>query len=145
MRAQHSSSLEGYDLLPLSAILDIGLTDADAIVAAGESPEAADSEHVVRDRFISVPFLSDRPFEFSKFEHFLNHQLSENVFRAKGILWFSDQPKRYIFQLAGKRCSLSPDARQPPTQNQIVLIGRQLDVLKIHQQLSNCLTMVPRR
>ncbi|MEM6452619.1 MAG: GTP-binding protein [Cyanobacteria bacterium P01_D01_bin.105] len=138
-------SLEVDDSLPLSAILDIGLTDAEAIVDAGGTPEEVASEHVVRDRFISVPFFSDRPFEFSKFEHFLNHQLSEKIFRAKGILWFSGQPKRYIFQLAGKRCSLQPDARQAPTQNQIVLIGRQLDVLTIHQQLSNCLTVANRQ
>lgn len=138
-------SLESGEALPLNAILDIGLTDADALTETVGTMEASASEHVVRDRFISVPFVSDRPFELSKFEHFLNYQLSENIFRAKGILWFSGQPKRYIFQLAGKRCSLQPNEQQAPTQNQIVLIGRQLDVLKIHQQLSNCLTLPARR
>ena len=135
---------EATDTLPLSAILDIGLSDANTIAEAAGTPEKVSSEHVVRDRFISIPFFSDRPFELSKFEHFLYHQLSENIFRAKGILWFEGQPKRYIFQLAGKRCSLQPDSRQRPSQNQIVLIGRQLDVLKIHQQLNNCLTVVSR-
>ena len=145
LRCSLEASEETNASLPLSAILDIGLADAGAIAEAAGTPEQASSEHVARDRFISVPFFSDRPFEFSKFEHFLNHQLSENISRAKGILWFAEQPKRYIFQLSGKRCSLQPDSQQRPTQNQIVLIGRQLDVLKIHQQLSNCLTVAQRQ
>ena len=140
LRCSLEKTEETGDLIPLSAILDIGLADANAIIEAAETPEKRFSKHVVRDRFISIPFFSDRPFALSKFEHFLNQQLSENIFRAKGILWFEGQPTRYIFQLAGKRFSLQPDSRQRPTQNQLVIIGRQLDILKIHQQLSNCLT-----
>ena len=98
------------------------------------------SDHVASDRFVSIPFRSDRPFNLTKFEHFLMQQLPSNIFRAKGILWFEGQPKRYIFQLSGKRCNLSPDSQQRPTENQLVFIGRQLNPLQLHQQLSNCLT-----
>lgn len=87
-----------------------------------------------------MPFRSDRPFDLAKFEHFLMQQLPSNIFRAKGILWFKEQPKRYIFQLSGKRCSLSPDSQQRPTENQLIIIGRQLDPLRIYQLLNNCLT-----
>ncbi|MEM6868341.1 MAG: GTP-binding protein, partial [Cyanobacteria bacterium P01_C01_bin.121] len=59
---------EAGDTLPLSAILDIGLSDANTIAEAAGAPEKVSSEHVVRDRFISIPFFSDRPFELSKFE-----------------------------------------------------------------------------
>ncbi|EDX84548.1 CobW/P47K family protein [Synechococcus sp. PCC 7335] len=132
-------SLETSAALPLSAILDVGLSDAETYVLS----EQQISNHIVSDRFVSVPFRSDRPFDFTRFEHFLMHQLPENIFRAKGILWFENQPQRYIFQLAGKRCSLSPDTQTPPMQNQLVFIGHKLNPLQIHQYLGNCLTGQP--
>ncbi|PZO46214.1 MAG: hypothetical protein DCF15_20590 [Phormidesmis priestleyi] len=131
-----SCSLQSSSDLPLSAILDVGLADIETYSLS----ERELSNHLVSDRFVSLPFRSDRPFDFIKFEHFLRHQLSENIFRAKGILWFQGQDQRYIFQLAGKRLSLSPDAQTRPTQNQLVIIGHQLNPLQLHQQLSNCLT-----
>ncbi|CAN5639318.1 GTP-binding protein [soil metagenome] len=129
-------SLQTSPELPLSAILDVGLADVETYLLS----EREFSDHLVSDRFVSIPFRSDRPFDFTRFEHFLMHQLSENIFRAKGILWFEGQDQRYIFQLAGKRLSLSPDAQTRPTQNQLVIIGHQLNPLQLHQQLSNCLT-----
>lgn len=99
------------------------------------------SDHLVSDNFVSMPFRSDRPFDYIKFEHFLMQQLPETIFRAKGILWFKDQPQRYIFQLAGKRCSLSPDNQTPPEQNQLIFIGHKLSPLQIQQQLINCLAI----
>lgn len=129
-------SLEYSFDLPLLAILDIGLADPKTHLLS----EREFSDHLVSDRFISIPFRSDRSFDLTKFDYFLMHQLSDHIFRAKGILWFEGQPQRYIFQLAGKRCSLSVDPQARPTQNQLVIIGQQLNPLQIHQQLSNCLT-----
>jgi G3E family GTPase len=140
-------SLETSAALPLSAILDVGLADVDTYLLTKKDltqkalvTKRDVSDHLERDRFISIPFRSDRPFELAKFEHFLTQQLPDSVFRAKGILWFEGQDQRYIFQLAGKRFNLSLGAQQRPTQNQLVLIGRQLNPLQLHQQLSNCLT-----
>jgi G3E family GTPase len=131
-----SCSLESSSDLPLSAILDVGLADAETYVLS----EREISSHLASDRFVSIPFSSDRPFDLTKFEHFLMHQLSENVFRAKGILWFEGQDQQYVFQLAGKRCSLSVSPQARPSKNQLVIIGHQLDPIQIHQQLGNCLT-----
>ncbi len=129
--------------LPLSAILDVGLADVETYllserVLSGKL-SVQPSEHLANDGFVSLPFRSDRPFDLIRFEHFLMHQLSDNIFRAKGILWFEGQDHRHIFQLAGKRIDLFLDTQQRPTQNQLILIGRQLNPLQIHQQLSNCL------
>ena len=134
--ASQETAQETAAPLPLSAILDVGLADAETYLLS----ERKLSEHIVSDRFVSIPFQSDRPFDLAKFEHFLMKQLPSNIFRAKGILWFEGQPKRYIFQLSGKRCKLSPDSQERPTQNQLVLIGRHLNPLQLHQQLNNCLT-----
>ena len=140
-----SCSLQNTPSLPLSAILDVGLFDSETYTFLEEEISQRDlSDHLVSDNFVSIPFRSDRPFDFAKFENFLMQQLPETVFRAKGILWFEDQPQRYILQLAGKRCSLSPDNQPLTSHNQLVFIGHKLNPLQIHQQLINCLTSTKR-
>ena len=66
-------------------------------------------------------------------------QMPQNVFRAKGILWFSDSDLLHIFQLSGPRYNLDTDEWFSPPKNQLVFIGRNLDVTCIQQQLNNCL------
>ncbi|NER82516.1 MAG: GTP-binding protein, partial [Leptolyngbya sp. SIO1D8] len=97
------------------------------------------STHLPQDGFVAVPFKSDRPFNLTKFEHFLMTQLPATVFRAKGILWFEKDAESHIFQLSGKRCSISPEPWKTTPQNQLVFIGRQLNPLQLHQHLTNCL------
>jgi G3E family GTPase len=126
------------DRLPLSALLDVGappiqLPEGELAVQARTSP------HLTRDGFVSVPFKSDRPFQVEKFQHFLTAQMPLDVFRAKGILWFDGEDQRHIFQLSGKRCSINPEPWTAQPQNQLVFIGRQLNPLQLHQQLTNCL------
>lgn len=124
--------------LPLSVLLDVGGATAPTALPE-QSLEEAEPTHLVQDGFVSVPFKSDRPFGLTKFEHFLTTQLPMNVFRAKGILWFEGECDRYIFQLSGQRCSITPEPWTTPPQNQLVFIGRQLNPLQLHQQLTNCL------
>jgi G3E family GTPase len=95
---------------------------------------------LTQDGFVSVPFKSDRPFHLAKSSStFLMAQMPVDVFRAKGILWFEGEEQRHIFQLSGKRCSINPEPWTTPPQNQLVFIGRQLNPLQLHQQLTNCL------
>jgi G3E family GTPase len=74
-----------------------------------------------------------------KFQQFLDHQLPESVFRAKGILWFDESPKRHIFHLSGKRFSLDDEDWKGQPKNQLVLIGQNLDHETLKQQLQDCL------
>jgi G3E family GTPase len=99
------------------------------------------SDHLENDGFTSLSFQSDRPFEIKKFQHFLDNQLSENVFRAKGILWFKESPKRHIFHLSGKRFSLDDDEWKGAPKNQLVLIGQGLDHDTLRAQIQDCLGM----
>ncbi|MCA6522289.1 MAG: GTP-binding protein, partial [Pseudanabaena sp. M135S2SP2A07QC] len=89
--------------------------------------------------FISVSFQSDRQFDLDKFTHFLDKVMPVDVFRAKGVLSFSAQDMRFIFQLSGKRYELNYDHRKKPIDNQLVLIGRNLDAQSLQQQLQECL------
>jgi G3E family GTPase len=136
------SLTEEGDRLPLSALLDVGLAappirSLEAETGVQALPEK--SPHLARDGFVSVPFKSDRPFNLTKFEHFLMAQMPVDVFRAKGILWFEGEEQRHIFQLSGKRCSITPEPWTTTPQNQLIFIGRQLNPLQLHQQLTNCL------
>lgn len=153
-----------YGKVPLPLILDVGLTPTTEYLAqVGESNsghhhhshnlevDKSDSEHhhhhhhhhshhLENDGFMSVSFQSDRPFSVDKFEHFLTEEMPQNVFRAKGILWFNDRAEdRYIFQLSGARYDMQYEPWQTQPHNQIVFIGRHLDTTEIRQKLEQCL------
>ncbi|MEP0929217.1 MULTISPECIES: GTP-binding protein [Cyanophyceae] len=97
------------------------------------------SDHLAIDGFTSLSFASDRPFAIRKFQNFLDNLLPESVFRAKGILWFDESPKRHIFHLSGKRFSLDDDQWKGEPKNQLVLIGQGLDHDTLREQLNACL------
>ncbi|AFY68336.1 cobalamin synthesis protein P47K [Thalassoporum mexicanum PCC 7367] len=97
------------------------------------------SDHLANDGFVAISFQRDRAFDIDKFQNFLDKQLPVDVFRAKGVLWFSGMDNRYVFQLSGKRYELKNDHRELPPFNQLVLIGRNLDQAEIEQNLEACL------
>jgi G3E family GTPase len=99
------------------------------------------SNHLENDGFTSVSIERDKPFDIKKFQFFLDNQLPENVFRAKGILWFNESPKRHIFHLSGKRFSLEDDEWKGTPKNQLVLIGQNLDHEKLRSQIEHCFTL----
>jgi G3E family GTPase len=100
---------------------------------------ASHPDHAGIEGFTSLSFAADGPFALRKFQNFLDNQLPEEVFRAKGILWFNESERRHVFHLAGKRFSID-DSDWPDGQrkNQIVLIGRNLDHDRLRQQLQAC-------
>ena len=99
------------------------------------------SHHLDNDGFTSVSFQSDRPFDIKKFQSFLDNQLPNNIFRAKGILWFDESAKRHVFHLSGKRFSLEDEEWRGEPKTQLVLIGQDLDHDTLKEQLENCLTV----
>ncbi len=88
--------------------------------------------------FTSVSYETFEPFSLRKFQYFLDNQISQNVFRAKGILWFMESDRKHIFHLSGKRFSLDDDEWTKEKSNKIVLIGKNLDHRTIKNQLSSC-------
>jgi G3E family GTPase len=97
------------------------------------------SDHLDNDGFVSISFQSDKPFDVHKFENFLTEEMPENVFRAKGILWFSDSELRHIFQLSGPRYTLHAHEWPNQPKNQVVFVGRKLDTNEIYTKLNKCL------
>ena len=88
--------------------------------------------------FTSISFETSEPFSLRKFQYFLDNQISQNVFRAKGILWFVESEKKHIFHLSGKRFSLDDSEWGKERSNKIVLIGKNLDHKTIKNQLDLC-------
>jgi G3E family GTPase len=98
------------------------------------------NNHLENDGFSSISFKSDRPFSICKFQHFLEKLMPDNVFRAKGILWFQESPQRHIFHLIGKRSTIEHSEWPGKKQTQLVLIGQDLDRQKLCDQIENCLS-----
>jgi G3E family GTPase len=96
------------------------------------------SNHLAVDGFTSLSFQSDRPFSIKKFQQFLDNQLPATVFRAKGILWFDESPKRHVFHLSGKRFSLDDTEWTGAPKNQLVLIGQDLNLEQLRSQIEAC-------
>ncbi|HIK07158.1 MAG TPA: GTP-binding protein [Trichormus sp. M33_DOE_039] len=111
---------------PLPLILDVDWFDDDTVFN-------------LDDGFTSVFFQSDKPFSIRKFQYFLDNQLPNNVFRAKGIMWFDESPKKHIFYFCGNRLTFDNDEWKDHPKNQLLLIGRNLDRQTLLLQLENCL------
>jgi G3E family GTPase len=98
----------------------------------------AHPDHQTIEGFTSLSFASDGPFALRKFQNFLDNQMPQGVFRAKGILWFNESERRHVFHLAGKRFSLDDSDWTGPRKNQLVLIGKGLDHPTLRRQLQAC-------
>ncbi len=99
------------------------------------------SHHLENDGFSSISFQYDQPFNIRKFQYFLDNQLDESIFRAKGILWFEESPQRHVFHLSGKRFTLEDEEWRGEKKNQLVLIGQNLDEATLRQQIENCVCL----
>jgi G3E family GTPase len=92
---------------------------------------------------ISFSFEFDRPFIVESFERFVQ-ELSEKekVFRSKGFISISGNPRRAIFHGVNNRFTILWDRlweKDEKRTSQLVFIGRQLDDTKIRRELEKCL------
>jgi G3E family GTPase len=122
--------------VPLPLILGIGSSEADR--HASDRIDC-DHAHLTNDGFEAFSFEAERPFTADKFQRFLE-RLSDNVFRAKGVLWIAESEKRHVFHLVGQRFTLDESRWPGPMRNRLVLIGRNLDTRRLRDELEGCLT-----
>ena len=153
--------------VPLALLLSVGLFESDKVSSPADDPSLDHSDcdhdhgHCSHDHdhshdhghhhhdhnhgdhqdiegFTSLSFQSDGPFALRKFQNFLDNQMPQEVFRAKGILWFNESERRHVFHLAGKRFSIDDTDWTGDRKNQLVLIGRNIDHNKLRKQLKAC-------
>lgn len=142
--------------VPLALILSVGLFESDRCFQEEISHshhhehehhhhnhhkhnhEHQHSDHLDEDGFTSLSFETEQPLDIRKFQYFLDNQLPESVFRAKGILWLKGSPARHIFHLSGKRFGIEDDEWKSTPKNQLVFIGQNLEPEKLRALLKNC-------
>ena len=96
------------------------------------------SDHLHEDGFNSLSFETEKPLDIRKFQYFLDNQLPESVFRAKGILWLKGSNMRHIFHLSGQRFGIEDDDWKGVPKNQLVFIGKDLEQEKLQGLLEDC-------
>ncbi|MFN9618594.1 MAG: CobW family GTP-binding protein [Synechococcaceae cyanobacterium] len=145
--------------VPLGLLLSVGLFASDRL-AAWQAREVAREEafdpedqpqqhdhhshghaHIPElEGFSSVSLAVEAPFDLRRFQHFLDQQLPASVFRAKGVLWFRESPRRHLFHLCGKRFTIDdsdwPEGAERHTK--VVAIGKGLDQAALRAQLEAC-------
>ena len=152
--------------VPLALLLSVGLFESDKVSSADDDPSLDHSDcdhdhgHCSHDHehdhshghdhshehgdhqdiegFTSLSFQSDGPFGLRKFQNFLDNQMPQEVFRAKGVLWFNESERRHVFHLAGKRFSIDDTDWTGDRKNQLVLIGRDINHTTLREQLQAC-------
>ena len=131
----------------LQTIMSVGLFETDTfqfkekMISNQDSHDHSSHSHDLINNiegFTSISFETNEPFSLRKFQNFLDNQISQNVFRAKGILWFMESERKHIFHLSGKRFSLDDCEWENKKSNKIVLIGKDLDHQTIKNQLECC-------
>ena len=131
----------------LQTIMSVGLFETDTfqfkekMISNQDSHDHSSHSHDFINNiegFTSISFETNEPFSLRKFQNFLDNQISQNVFRAKGILWFMESERKHIFHLSGKRFSLDDCEWENEKSNKIVLIGKDLDHQTIKNQLDCC-------
>ncbi len=125
--------------VPLPLILGSDLFNIDKY-SKYDNNKHTHHHHLKDDEFTSISFESNKPFSMQKFQYFLNNQLPDNVFRSKGILWFEESQKRHVFHLTGKRFNIEDEEVKEYFNNQLVLIGQNLDKEKLYKQVIDCLS-----
>lgn len=144
--------------VPLGLLLSVGLFESDRLAAlqAREDDHAThqhhdhhhhhdagghDHAHIPElEGFSSVSLVVHAPFDLRRFQDFLDNQLPESVFRAKGVLWFRESERRHLFHLCGKRFTIDdsdwPEGAERHTK--VVAIGKNLDQPTLKAQLEAC-------
>ena len=139
-------TINGKVSLPL--IMSVGLFQTDKLQNHANTHKHQAHEHQAHEHahehessiegFTSFSYESENPFYLRKFQNFLDNQLPQEIYRAKGILWFKESPIRHIFHLAGKRFSLNDSYWLDKKKNKIVFIGRRIDKDKLFSQMQAC-------
>ena len=140
--------------VPLPLLLSVGLFETDKVVTADAHDHSSHShdhshghdhhdhpDHLAIEGFTSLSFQSKGPFALRRFQNFLDNQMPQEVFRAKGVLWFNESERRHVFHLAGKRFSIDDTDWTGERKNQLVLIGRDLNHDRLREQLQACVAV----
>lgn len=139
--------------VPLERLLDRGAFDISRLELPGPWLDAAPTGRVpVAARHStdieSVSIRLAAPLERSRFMPWLQRLIVErgaDLLRAKGIVAFEGEPKRFVFQAVHMTVDEGLDRPwrdDEPRESRLVFIGRQLDADALRSELAHCLSEV---
>ncbi|MCY9515868.1 CobW family GTP-binding protein [Paenibacillus apiarius] len=115
--------------------------EAGGSLSAAEKPNPIAAEdhnhHHAHDTVTVWTYTMPRAVDSERFEQWLM-SLPLNVYRAKGIVTFTDTTKRYMFQFAYRATEFVPITPQGDVKDVIVVIGEQMDTAAFEQSLLAC-------
>jgi len=104
---------------------------------SGTSHSHAPHSHAPRlhDHVHVLTYYPGRPFASGEFERFLR-ELPDSVYRAKGIVTFTDTATRYLFQFAYRESDFLPITPQKAVPDVVVLIGEDFGEAEMRARLA---------
>lgn len=93
-----------------------------------------DHTHHTHDHVMSYTYYFQKPVNSYHFEAFIA-ELPREIYRAKGILTFSDTASRFLFQYAFRESDFMKINPEGQVSDVIVFIGEHFSQTKIHEQL----------
>jgi G3E family GTPase len=129
---------------PLDEIVGLNAFSLDRVLEVEPDFLTSDHDHEHDDDITSVSFTSETPLDLDKFQAWFGKLLQthgQDILRSKGILDFTGQDDRYVFQgvhmlMSGSEMGPWPDSK--PRNSRIVFIGRDLDGMGLQEGFDAC-------
>ena len=118
---------------PLDEVLGLNAFSLDRVLEVEPDFLTSEHDHDHDDDVTSVSFVSETPLDLDRFQQWfgqLLQQRGQDILRSKGILDFSGNVERYVFQGVHMLMDGSPMGPWPegrPRLSRVVFIGRDLE------------------
>ena len=129
---------------PLDEIVGLNAFSLDRVLEVEPDFLTSDHDHEHDDDITSVSFTSETPLDLDKFQTWFGKLLQthgQDILRSKGILDFTGQDGRYVFQgvhmlMSGSEMGPWPESK--PRNSRIVFIGRDLKSMGLKEGFEAC-------
>jgi G3E family GTPase len=129
---------------PLDEIVGLNAFSLDRVLEVEPDFLTSDHDHEHDDDITSVSFTSETPLDLDKFQTWFGKLLQthgQDILRSKGILDFTGQDDRYVFQgvhmlMSGSEMGPWPESK--PRNSRIVFIGRDLESMGLKEGFEAC-------
>jgi G3E family GTPase len=129
---------------PLDEIVGLNAFSLDRVLEVEPDFLTSDHDHEHDDDITSVSFTSETPLDLDKFQTWFGKLLQthgQDILRSKGILDFTGQDDRYVFQgvhmlMSGSEMGPWPESK--PRNSRIVFIGRDLESMGLQEGFEAC-------
>ena len=130
--------------VPIAEVMDRGAFDLSRILAFEPDFLDGDDDHEHNDDITSMSFEVEKPIDPEKFNAWIGELLQaegQNLLRTKGILSYSNEPRRFAFQAVHMIADgdfISEWKDGDPRVSRIVFIGRNLNRPRMRRGFEGC-------